>query len=58
MGYKEALEAAGAEVMAAAFIMEKRFKNGREVLESLDVPVATLAQVLGVSEGRVQVAGL
>lgn len=54
----EMVREAGAEVMAAAFIMEKRFKNGREVLESLDVPVATLAQVLGVSEGRVQVAGL
>ena len=49
---------AGAEVLAAAFIMEKRFKNGRDILESLDVPVVTLAQVLGVTEGRVQVAGL
>ncbi|WP_417069003.1 phosphoribosyltransferase family protein [Niveibacterium terrae] len=49
---------AGAEVLAAAFIMEKRFKNGRDILEALDVPVVTLAQVLGVTEGRVQVAGL
>lgn len=36
---------AGAEVMGAGFIVEKRFKHGREHIQALNVPVATLAQV-------------
>jgi len=53
----EMVREAGAEVFAAAFIMEKHFKRGRELLEALDVPVATLAQVLSATPEHVEVAG-
>jgi len=53
----EMVREAGAEVFAAAFIMEKHFKRGREILEALDVPVATLAQVLSATPEHVEVAG-
>ncbi|MCX9154967.1 phosphoribosyltransferase family protein [Niveibacterium sp. 24ML] len=53
----EMVREAQAEVFAAAFIMEKRFKNGREMIEALDVPVATLAQVARIEAGKVIMAG-
>ena len=53
----EMVREAGTEVFAAAFIMEKHFKRGREILEALDVPVATLAQVLSATPEHVEVAG-
>ncbi|GAA5179620.1 xanthine phosphoribosyltransferase [Niveibacterium umoris] len=53
----EMVREAGAEVFAAAFIMEKHFKNGRAVIEAMDVPVATLAQVVGIEAGKVVMGG-
>lgn len=53
----EMVREAGAEVYAAAFIMEKRFKNGRDLIEAVGVPVGTLAQVLGIENGHVLVSG-
>lgn len=50
----EMVREARAEVLAAAFIMEKAFKHGRQLLEELDVPVAVLARVLGVEDGVVR----
>lgn len=43
---------AGAEVLAAGFIVEKRFKRGHEAVEALGVPVATLAQVERLTQGK------
>lgn len=43
---------AGAEVLAAGFIVEKRFKRGHEAVEALGVPVATLAQVERLAQGK------
>jgi xanthine phosphoribosyltransferase len=43
---------AGAEVLGAGFIVEKRFKLGHELIEALNVPVATLAQVLRLDDGK------
>lgn len=43
---------AGTDVLCAGFIVEKRFKRGHEAIESLGVPVATLAQVEGLENGR------
>lgn len=43
---------AGAEVLAAGFIVEKRFKKGHEAIERLGVPVATLAQVARLEDGK------
>jgi xanthine phosphoribosyltransferase len=53
----EMVREAGAEVLAATFIMEKQFRNGREVIEAMDVPVGTLAQVAGIEAGKVMMAG-
>jgi xanthine phosphoribosyltransferase len=43
---------AGAQVLAAGFIVEKRFKRGHEAIEGLGVPVATLAQVERLEHGN------
>lgn len=43
---------AGADVQGAGFVVEKRFKGGRELIEALGVPVATLAQVERLEAGR------
>ncbi|HRP97999.1 MAG TPA: xanthine phosphoribosyltransferase [Rhodocyclaceae bacterium] len=47
----EMVREAGAEVLGAGFIVEKRFKNGRAAMERLGVPVATLAQVERLENG-------
>lgn len=43
---------AGAQVMAAGFIVEKCFMPGRALIDALAVPVATLAQVERLEDGR------
>ena len=43
---------AGAEVLGAGFVVEKRFKHGHAAIEALGVPVATLAQVEALENGR------
>ncbi len=43
---------AGADVLGAGFVVEKRFKHGREHIEELRVPVSTLAQVERLENGR------
>lgn len=48
----EMVREAGAEVLGAGFIVEKRFKDGRAAMERLGVPVATLAQVERLENGK------
>jgi len=43
---------AGAEVLGAGFIVEKRFRKGHELMEAAGVPVATLAQVEKLEDGK------
>lgn len=43
---------AGADVRGAGFVVEKRFKQGREHIEALHVPVSTLAQVERLESGQ------
>ncbi len=43
---------AGADVLAAGFIVEKRFKLGHQAIEALNEPVATLAQVERLTDGK------
>ncbi|ENO84170.1 xanthine phosphoribosyltransferase [Thauera linaloolentis] len=43
---------AGARVLCASFIVEKRFKRGHAAIEAMGVPVATLAQVEALENGR------
>ncbi len=48
---------AGATVVAAAFVVEKRFQQGREPLLDLGVPIIALAQIEQIAQGRPVVAG-
>lgn len=43
---------AGADVLGAGFIVEKRFKKGHEAIERLGVPIATLAQIEKLENGH------
>lgn len=43
---------AGAEVLGAGFIVEKRFKQGHAAIATLGVPVSTLAQVERLENGK------
>lgn len=43
---------AGAEVLGAGFVVEKRFKLGHQLIEALRVPVASLAQVERLESGK------
>jgi len=47
---------AGAEVLGAGFVVEKRFMGGREFIDRLAVPVSTLAQVERLENGRAVLA--
>ncbi len=49
----EMVAEAGAEMVAAGFLVEKLFQGGRLGLEALGVPVAALAQVERLSGGKV-----
>jgi xanthine phosphoribosyltransferase len=44
---------AGARVVAAGFIVEKLFQGGRAELEAHNIPIATLAQVERLEQGKV-----
>lgn len=52
----EMVREAGAEVLAAAFIMDKAFKRGRTELEAMGVPVIALARVMAIENGHVVMA--
>lgn len=49
----EMVAEAGAQMVAAAFLVEKLFQGGRAGLEALGVPVAALAQVERLAGGKV-----
>jgi xanthine phosphoribosyltransferase len=53
----EIVRDAGAEIVAAGFLVEKLFQKGREGLEAMGIPVVTLAQVEKLHGGRVIMAG-
>lgn len=46
-----------AHTVVAGFLVEKLFQNGRAGLEAMGIPVATLAQVQKLEQGRVVMAG-
>jgi len=47
---------AHAETVVAGFLVEKLFQDGRAPLESMGIPIATLAQVRKLQDGRVIMA--
>jgi xanthine phosphoribosyltransferase len=49
----EIVSEAGAKMVVAGFLVEKLFQGGRAGLEALGIPVAALAQVERLSDGKV-----
>ncbi|KAB8141321.1 xanthine phosphoribosyltransferase [Chloroflexia bacterium SDU3-3] len=54
----EIVAEAGAQLVAAGFLVEKLFQDGRAKMASHDAPIAVLTQVERLEAGRVIVAGL
>jgi xanthine phosphoribosyltransferase len=54
----ELVAEAGAELVVAAFVVEKLFQQGRAGLTARNIPVAALAQVERLEGGRVLLRGL
>ena len=52
----EIVEEAGAQLVVAGFLVEKVFQHGRQALAARDIPIATLAQVERLQDGRVIMA--
>ncbi len=52
----EIVSDAGAQTVVAGFLVEKLFQAGRAGLEQLGIPIAALAQVRQLSQGRVVMA--
>jgi xanthine phosphoribosyltransferase len=48
---------AGATLVAAAFLVEKQFQRGRELLAGFAVPIIALAQVERLADGQVMMVG-
>ncbi|MCE1185721.1 MAG: xanthine phosphoribosyltransferase [Zoogloea sp.] len=44
---------AGAEVLGAGFVVEKCYTRGRQLIEGMNVPVASLAQIESIADGQV-----
>ena len=57
MALAEIVSDAGAHTVVAGFLVEKLFQAGRAGLEHLGIPIAALAQVRQLSQGRVVMAG-
>jgi xanthine phosphoribosyltransferase len=53
LALSEIVEDANATVVAAGFIVEKMFQMGRAALAKRNIPIATLAQIERLSQGRV-----
>ncbi|NTV63691.1 MAG: xanthine phosphoribosyltransferase, partial [Oscillochloris sp.] len=49
----EMVAEAGAQLVVASFLVEKLFQGGRQGLETLGIPVASLAQVERLAGGKV-----
>ena len=47
---------AKAELVGIGALIEKSFEGGRTLLEALNVPIHSLAQITHLSEGRIEVA--
>lgn len=54
----ELVAEAGASLVAAGFVVEKLFQEGRAGLEARGIPVAALAQIEALVAGRVVIRGL
>jgi len=50
------VQSAGANLVGIAVVVEKTFEGGREVLGHWNVPIAAMATITDMSEGRIEVA--
>lgn len=53
-GLIELCEQAGSQVVGIGIVIEKSFQSGRELLESLEVPVKSLARIKGFVNNQVE----
>jgi xanthine phosphoribosyltransferase len=53
-GLARLAEAAGAKVVGVGALIEKTFEGGREVLQSLGVPIESLAKICAMEDGEIQ----
>ncbi|MCH4167865.1 MAG: xanthine phosphoribosyltransferase [Streptococcaceae bacterium] len=53
-GLIELCKQAGSQVVGIGIVIEKSFQSGRELLESLDVPVKSLARIKGFVNNQVE----
>lgn len=54
MGLVRLAHAAGARVVGIGTLIEKRFEGGRGLLETLQVPVESLAVITNMDDGRIE----
>jgi xanthine phosphoribosyltransferase len=57
LGLARLAGAAGATLVGIGAVIEKVFEGGREALQTLEVPVISLAVVTDMSDGRIVLAG-
>ena len=53
-GLARLAEAAGAQIVGIGALIEKTFEGGREALQSLDVPIESLARICGMEDGEIR----
>lgn len=53
MGLVRLASAAGATIVGIGALVEKRFESGRELLQSLNVPIEALAVILNMDDGAI-----
>ncbi len=57
LALSEMVREAGADVVAAAFVVEKQFQPGRRLLQEQRIPVIALAQIARFVDGRPEITG-
>ena len=57
MGLVRLARAAGASVVGIGAVIEKTFEGGRELLNTLNIPIESLAKVTDMSDGRIVFEG-
>ena len=54
LGLARIAKAAGATLVGVGTLIEKSFEGGRAVLESLEVPIESLARIIDMNDGKIR----
>ena len=54
LGLARIAKAAGATLVGVGTLIEKSFEGGRTVLESLEVPIESLARIIDMNDGKIR----